>query len=265
MPTPRIPVELIERIIRNLSDDPPSLLACSLVAKGWHARSRVFIFRQVDLKSMPQIKRLLRSLDGDKALESLIDTVVVWIVPDPFGRSAQRPSVLTVLDPLPTLLLRRLPNLEHLDFRHYGVRNRDYGVDGKKNHVSLIHSFLLRPSLVRNLRRCAPIRHLSIGSVTFKTHSDFFNLVVNAFPALERLACFFVCVLHKAASHIPQRWLSMKLALKELHIDDCDANITRILVLMSQSTLQSLVLRLVITDEWLEGVCPDTARPVTVL
>ena len=218
MPIPRIPVELIERIIRNLSDDPPSLLACSLVAKGWHARSRVFIFRQVDLKSMPQIKRLVQSLDADKALESLIDTVVLWIVPDPVGRSAQRPSILTVLDAIPTLLLRRLPNLEHLDFRHYGV-DRDYGFEGKK-HVPLHHSFLLRPSLVRNLRKCVPIRRLSMGAVTFKTYADFFNLVVNAFPALERLVCSYIRVLQvtEASSRIQQKWLSMKLAIKELHV-----------------------------------------------
>ena len=183
---PKLPVEVIEVIIENLSDDIVTLHTCSLVARGWHARTRVFIFRQVDLKSMPQIKRLLRSLDADKALEGYITSVVVWIVPDPVDRCAQWPSILTVLDPLPILLLQRLPNLEHLDIRHYDVdysrfdcrdrsrrdrSRRDRSPPDRESHLRsrrhpnpLIHSFLIRPPLVRSLRRCARRRcHFNIS------------------------------------------------------------------------------------------------------
>ena len=199
---PTLPIELIEFVIDNLSDDLGTLHTCSLVARGWHAFSRVYIFRKVDLKSMHQIKRLIQALDADNALERFVDTVVVWIVPDPVGRCAQWPSVLTVLDALPILLLRRLPNLAHLDLRHYGV----------KENRPLIHSFLLRPSLIRSLRRCAPIRKLSLHSVTFKTSSDLVNLIREGLPTLERLECVSIDVHQFTEPRSPaqQRRLSLQ-------------------------------------------------------
>ncbi|KAI0708053.1 hypothetical protein C8Q76DRAFT_139810 [Earliella scabrosa] len=238
---PTLPIELIEFVIDNLSDDLGTLHTCSLVARGWHAFSRVYIFRKVDLKSMHQIKRLVQALDADNALERFVDTVVVWIVPDPVGRCAQWPSVLTVLDALPILLLRRLPNLAHLDLHHYGV----------KEHRPLIHSFLLRPSLIRSLRRCAPIRKLSLYSVTFKTSSDLVNLIREGLPTLERLRCISIDVHQFTEPRSPAQ--QRRLSLQYLSLHHVDANVARILILMSPSTLRSLSMGMELTlDNWKE-------------
>ena len=121
-PSPAIPTEVVEHIIDMVAEVKygiydqagvrmrnHSLYACALVARSWGPRSRIHLFRFVDLCSDQNTRRVLNSLAQSSALGQYVETLRIW----PHGKDEMTCGwIFKALSTLPPLL----PNLRQLTF-----------------------------------------------------------------------------------------------------------------------------------------------------
>ena len=171
LPSMRMPVEVLEAVIDQASDNPRTLRHLSLTCATLLPRSRLHLFRNIVIKTEEQLWSSSEFLDSHPWLVSLIQEVTLSGYPD--EDVVQGPKLRTSLfDIAPIHLLRRLPNLHVWHMR------------GAINIWLSPH----RSALLCYRQYGDHIRYLELQCICFNRISDFKGLV-SAFTRLDTLDC----------------------------------------------------------------------------
>ena len=167
---PAIPTEVVENIIdavarlvwrfhrQGIEMRTCSLHACSLVARSWVPRSRIHLFRFVQLCSDWRARRFLNSLTQSPALGQYVETIQIW----PRNRDERTCGwIFKTLSSLP-LLLPHLCELAFCDLPD------------------------LRPECIAVLSRFGTVESLLLFELTRQSLWEVVQLI-NRFPQLRRL------------------------------------------------------------------------------
>ena len=184
MGSPRLPWEVIERIINHSGDHPQTLCSLALTCRQLRPRSRCLMVSRAVFKSRDHIFAFVDFLDGNPHLKPLVHSIVVELMDFP---------------PFP--LLHILSNLTEIEF----------------NSVKEIVA-LPQPALTCFHRFGANIRSLRLFNLSFVTYLPF-SRVLLALPNVVHLTCQNV-VIKSVGDQAPLdviRWrLSKQMQLKTL-------------------------------------------------
>ena len=195
MQSPRLPWEVIERVIDHSRDHPSSLCSLSLTCCQLVPRSRcVMLEAGVDLKTRDHIFALVDFLQDNPLLKPFINSIIVR---------------LTDFAPFP--LLHILPHLSEIAFTS----------SGPKDPRSRLRVPSLHPSVLTCSQRFGSrIQTLRLFKISFATPLAFFHLLA-AFSTILHLVCTDVAVgteVNQGPSALVRRRLSEQLQLKSLSV-----------------------------------------------
>ncbi|RPD68405.1 hypothetical protein L226DRAFT_447118, partial [Lentinus tigrinus ALCF2SS1-7] len=101
--SPRVPLEVAENIIDQLSDDVRTLRSCALTCRGWLPRSRYQLMSSIGIHSADDPASMYNYFRAHPRLTDAVRSVTVTRPPS-HRRSPH-------LDSFPVLLLSLFPNL----------------------------------------------------------------------------------------------------------------------------------------------------------
>ena len=162
--SPKLPVEVWERVIDHLWEDYPELLACSLVCRAWLPRSGFHLLNRALLQSRSDVYRLAKNLQSSEGLRKRMHTLIVR-----GGRTEATRIAIPQIGTLAATLARSPPQAEELGLWH--AMWRDIPDD----------TFL-------HLTRFTSVTRLTLAYVTFPNVLTFGRLIF-ALPCLGVLAC----------------------------------------------------------------------------
>ena len=166
---PKLPWEVLERIIGHCSGDPQTLRHCSLTCRQLRPRSLCLLVSEIDLtkKSRDDVFALCHFLLAYPHLLLLVDTIATC--PDVFA-------------PFP--LLHVLPNLSQLVFTRGSHNGRDQRLELNSLPLSILTCYQ---------RFGANVATLHLSYLSFPTYQELGRLLL-AFPAIKELHCDFVTI-----------------------------------------------------------------------
>ena len=170
---PRLPIEVLEAVIDEASDDPWTLRNLSLTCITLLPRSRVRLFSRLVIWTVQQLEEVPEFLDSRPWLPPLVRKVTLFVI----IAKDNKPNI-RILNVVPIHLFIRLPNL-----RAWTMDTEDTVLYTGGPSLSLHHSAL----------RCyriygGHIRSLKLSYIQFRNKSDFRGLI-SAFTGLNSLAC----------------------------------------------------------------------------
>ena len=212
MDTPRLPWEVIERVIDISCGRPNTLCSLALTCRQLRPRSHVVMFGRIQLESSDHVFDFVAFLQANSQLKTLVRTIVV--TPAAFG-----PSLLYILPNLSSIECVDESQLEEPEDEHeqdeiFNIPDRAHPPTSVRVHRSLaIHHI----SLACFTRLGAHIRTLHLNSVSFPTTLSLAQMLLS-FAHITRLVCKKVEV--KTASNgasleVVARRLSEQMRLKE--------------------------------------------------
>lgn len=167
---PEFPIEIWERVIDELWDDPLTLNACALVCRSWLARSRFQLISTTPLVRVRDTHRLAKLLDTHPAMRQWVDTVAL------FGsinkEEARRP--LHHFNTFSLMLMKRLGSVKTL-----GIYNAQWNPGWSHPHALLC------------LSEFTSITALVISRTTFSSELAFARLI-SSLPQLKDLGCQYL-------------------------------------------------------------------------
>ena len=192
MEPPRLPWEVIERVIDQSSGHSATLRSFSLTCRQLRPRSRCMLFSRVEFKNKDQVFAFVDFLQGNPHIKPFVHSVVV----EP-----------TDFPPFP--LLHLLSNLSEIRF----ARPKQYLSQG--DTVSALHQ-----SMLTCLQRFAHMDTLHISKIRFATYLPFARLLA-AFPNISHLTCEEVAIQAvggRAPLEVIRRRLFTQMRLKSLTV-----------------------------------------------
>lgn len=194
MESPRLPWEVIERVIDRSGEDPKSLCNLSLTCHQLHPRSRCLLFTRLDFKSRDSVFAFVDFLQDNPHLKRSVRSIVVR--PDDFA---------------PWPLLHILPNLSEVGFTSRECFTARPDAIAAPWHQS---------SLTCSQRFGTHIQTLHLFCLSFANYLPFARALL-AFTSIAHLTCTHV-VIHKAGDPGPldviTRRLSAQMQLKTLTV-----------------------------------------------
>ena len=194
MTSPRLPWEVIERVIDRSGDDPKSLCSLSLTCRQLHPRSRRLLFTRLDFKSRDRVFAFVDFIQDNPHLKRSVRSIVV------------RPA-----DFAPWPLLHILPNLSEVGFTSRECFAARPDAVSASWHQS---------SLTCSQRFGSHVQTLHLFCLSFATYLSFARALL-AFASIAHLTCTHV-VIHKAGDRGPldviTRRLSAQMQLKTLTV-----------------------------------------------
>ena len=171
----QLPIDVLEAIIDQASDNTSSLRHLSLTCATLLPRSRYHLFSILVIRTLPQLEGSLEFLELCPWLAPLVRKVTLFVA---IPRDNSKPNV-RVLDVVPIHLLVHLPNL------------RTWAMETGDSELANISPSL---SLHRSVLQCYQkygerIQSLELSAITFYSISDFKGLV-SAFKGLDSLICY---------------------------------------------------------------------------
>ena len=194
--SPRLPWEVIERVIEHAHDDFEVLDSFSLTCRQLRPRSfALIIARYVYLDSRDRILAFSDFIQKEHKLQPLVQSISI-----------------SPADFRPFPLVHMLPHLSTLLFTSPGYRNGD---DRWKLPPIKLHTTMLRSYYLFGRR----IHTLSLDHLSFQTSSDLFRLLL-AFPMTTQLSCnnIFIKFTEKQTPTVVRNKLSKQLRLQNLHV-----------------------------------------------
>ncbi|KAH9947037.1 hypothetical protein B0H21DRAFT_708760 [Amylocystis lapponica] len=209
--SPRVPVDIWEDIIDLLREDLIALRACALTCWQWVPRSRLHLFRVVELWTSQDLALCTQLLIDAPHLGDLIHELHIchnkyFMVP-----ISRQFTFSQLLNAFPAMLLRKLPRLDVLSIGN--PSSNPFTPVVTMEDVTLYHTFFPVFSLFRSVTR------LELVAVHFSTAMEFAQLI-HALSNLSTLHCRQV-VWRSAARYDPTRFetLERRPALIHLHIE----------------------------------------------
>ena len=220
MKSPRLPWEVIERVIDLSGSRMQTLCSLALTCSQLRPRSRLVMFGRVQLKSSDRVIAFIAFLLANPQLKSLVHTINV--TPAAFG-----PSLLYMLPNLSSIECVDQSQLGEPegedDEDKYKLKQKEAEMLNIPDYMRLdvrVHDSLIvhHNSLACFSRLGAHIRTLHLNSVSFPTSLAFAQILL-AFANITRLVCKEVEI--KVAGNKPpleviMRRLSERTQLKEL-------------------------------------------------
>lgn len=199
MQSPRVPWEIIERIIGHSRHRPDSLRSFSLTCRELHPRSRCLMLATgVKLNSRDHAFALVDFLEDNPNLTPFISSIIV------------RP---TDLPPFP--LLRILSNLSEIVF----IMKSKESAPALMASAIVSKPIFLHPSYLAAFQKLGThIQTLCLIDIVFPTSLAFAQLIV-ALPTITRLICQHVTIQKEgtqATLAVTKHHLSKKLRLRSL-------------------------------------------------
>ena len=223
MDTPRLPWEVIERAIDISCGHPNTLCSLALTCRQLRSRSRLVMFRRVQLESSDHVFDFVAFLQANPQLKTLVRTIVV--TPAAFG-----PSLLYILPNLSSIECVDESQLEEPEDEEEGGEYELFNIPDRTHPPTSvgIHRSLAvhHTSLACFTRLGAHIQTLSLNSVSFPTTLSFAQMLL-AFASITRLVCKKVEIetaSNGASLEVVARRLSERMQLKEFVVSICLIN-----------------------------------------
>ena len=181
----RLPIEILEGVIDQASDNTVSLRRLSLTCITLLSRCRYHLFSSLVIRTVQRLEAFPGFLDSSPWLAPLVWKVTLFAI----LRDHSKRNV-PLFDIFPVHLLTRLPNLRTWTME---------AVDSK--FASILPSLSLHHSTLRYYRKHSKhIRSLELSFVIFYSLSDFKRLV-SAFTSLDSLTCYDIGFRLEKAPH----------------------------------------------------------------
>lgn len=175
----KIPPEIIDRIIDYVHDDPKTLTACSLVARGWVPSTRLHLFAKMNILTVREGTRL-------KELASLLPKLLYYCQELTIGviygsdNTPVTPGFISFIQPLPTLYERvnDFASLHTLHIRGFPSRPRDFiqlllAISEKITTLTLSESsFESRLDLWKIIRLFPNLRSVHVSSLGYSSSGE---------------------------------------------------------------------------------------------
>ena len=170
----QLPLEVLEAVIDQASDNPMSLRNLSLTCATLVPRSRYHLFSHFIIRTVQQLEESSEFLDSCSWLPPLILKVSLFAT---IPQNNSKRHIL--LDVVPIHLLTRLPNL-----RAWTTGTEDW------EPTVVVPSLALHHFALRCYRKHGGhIRSLELSFIEFRSKSDFKGLI-SAFTDLDSLTCY---------------------------------------------------------------------------
>ncbi|TFK85516.1 hypothetical protein K466DRAFT_525725 [Polyporus arcularius HHB13444] len=198
LPEPRLPLEVCESVIDRVHH--PSLFdhhatryscaalsKCSLVCRAWRPRAQKLLFYAVELRTTYLLYAFVELLDESPALATYVHVVLIH------GSTHYTPGN-SVFPLFPTVLARKLPNLQEMSVYGTGIKSgrslkRGWSprirVRGRKTKLPHLPLHPLFHTLLDKLRQLTTLR---LGVLTFPSFGDFAR-ILHQLTGLQSLVC----------------------------------------------------------------------------
>lgn len=188
-PAPRIPWEIIERVIDHAVDSSRTLYSLTLTCSNLRPRGTIVLFYHIKPKNRDQLFIIHAVLQANPHLQPCVRLLSI---PSP------------EFSPHP--LLRMLPNLSEINLEHNGDRLRERPIAFHPSVLKYCHHY------------GKDIRTLSLRNIRFLSPSAFSDILLS-FPRIKSLSCHDLHV-EKDNSHqdLTPRRLSDRLHLSALTV-----------------------------------------------
>ena len=169
----RVPLEIAELVIDELSNDYPSLRSCALTCQAWLPRSRTHIFRTVHVMDLNRLTSLVRVLAYSADIARLVHYVdLEGVLQSDYSWRVDKCKYTSgIFDTAPLVLLGLLPNLRVWTCRGNSKSGQPY--------------LGLRPAALACIGH-HPITTLRLIQIRLRYEADLMTLLF-ALPALQSL------------------------------------------------------------------------------
>ena len=180
----RVPLEIQERVIDHLWDEPYYLISCRLVCRAWCIRSSQHFYRFIRIDNLRSLKRF-------NALLLSSDSAAYWARNLLSSKEDQHDDTCAHL--IPYYTARNLPHLHHLEFsatidHRLGPPTVYYYSNSTvRRRYDTIHChFPCHPSMFMHLSQFRNVVSFTLTGYHFPSFNDL-RRMVGALRALERL------------------------------------------------------------------------------